>query len=363
MADIDDKHLRDSILGAIDQFLDLNGASIQSTQAASNTVHTLLSALNKTMLFPSPEPFCGRERMEQLRHAIDWIENFHLWHEWESESEITLCMSEMEEIFDTVAELADQVALHLTKTQVNKGKTFNHEKYHVSHFLSLSGNMRWTLHKSFQKYKDQKYKDQKYKDQKYKDHKCEQESGLAIFDTTMLSISEAQVWRVSDLLLFLDKKLGSKDSAIGYWARRWAATADEYLCWEFAPKSALVKFVTCQAMNSWKEGREHKFLRPAFGESQTLAIFNGKTPIPLGIDEYIRRLSFFLFEIMDRLSPNTIGANLINHLIANFDDPYSWGYALDRNKPEFKEKLSALVNIEYTSSIVSWESDEHIRGE
>lgn len=95
----------------------------------------------------------------------------HLWAESDSENEICVFMSVMEERFPTIADFTREVANHLIKTHVNKVRKADDSYF--SPFLSLSGDLRWTLHKSFQKHRMSR-------------NKQEQKSGLAIFDTTKL---------------------------------------------------------------------------------------------------------------------------------------------------------------------------------
>ena len=142
----------------------------------------------------------------------------HHWAEWEGESEISIFLSVMEERFPTIADFTEEVANHLFKMQVNKGRRA-HDRYH-SPFLSLSGDLRWTLHKPFQKHRMSR-------------NRQEQESGLVIFDTTKLFKAGAQILRVSDLLLFLDSNKRFEGSAINETARYWASNSDEYLMLEF----------------------------------------------------------------------------------------------------------------------------------
>lgn len=65
----------------------------------------------------------------------------------------------------------EEVRVHLFKTQINTRKSAMDGSSRFSRFIFLSGDMRWTLHTSFLKHSRQK---------------AGQESGLAIFDTTIL---------------------------------------------------------------------------------------------------------------------------------------------------------------------------------
>lgn len=70
----------------------------------------------------------------------------HLCVEWQSESWICGPLSVMEERFPTIADFAREVASHLVKTQINKGRTV-HDCY-CSSFLSFTGDLRNEVPKS-----------------------------------------------------------------------------------------------------------------------------------------------------------------------------------------------------------------------
>ena len=270
---------------------------------------------------------------ELIPHFIDYMtddycdtftSDEHHWAEWEGESEISIFLSVMEERFPTIADFTEEVANHLFKTQVNKGRRA-HDRYH-SPFLSLSGDLRWTLHKSFQKHRMSR-------------NRQEQESGLVIFDTTKLFKAGAQILRVSDLLLFLDSNKRFEGSAINETARYWASNSDEYLCWDFAPKEALVMFVPCDKMTYMPKVPDESFFRLEFKTSQTLGVFRNIVLKLLSIDDYIGRVCRLLLVMLDELFQEMNENEFIKHLVDNLDDPPLWGYALDTDKLVLRERL------------------------
>jgi len=250
----------------------------------------------------------------------------HLRDEWESQSESWPSLPAMENRFG-IEDFAKEVANHLVKTQVNKGRKSDGSDYHFSPFLSFSGDLRWTLHNSFRKHLMSR-------------NKQEQISGLAIFDTTKLFEAGAQLFRVSDLLLFLDSNKRFGGSAIDERARYWAANADEYLCWDVAPKAALVAFIPCDEMTDTPEAPDKSFLRLEFRTFRNLASFRNEARKSLSIDDYIRRVLLFSLVILGCASPNIDEDRLIDHLIENLDDPLPWGYALDADKIVIRERLT-----------------------
>lgn len=271
------------------------------------------------------------------RYCDSFASDDHISQEWEGESELSEPIMAMEERLSTVADLADEVGNHLSKTQINRGKTTRHESYYHSPFVSLSGDMKWTLHTSFRKYGNQEN---------------EQESGLAIFDTKILLDRGTQIFRVSDLLSFLDNEPRFGGSAIDKLARYWARNADEYLCWAMIPKTALVKFMSCRRMTDGIAS-ENMFPRSEFRKANTLANFKNEVRVPLAIDAYIQRISLFLCDIMDEVSPKTNGDDLIEHLVANLADPFPWGYEVDVDTSLLRRKLLAVVIAEYACGIGS----------
>jgi hypothetical protein len=266
----------------------------------------------------------------------------HVLEEWQGESEIYGTILGIEETYSTVAEFAEEVGRHLLKTQINKGKKVMDGSYYLSRFVSLSGDMRWTLHTSFQKHSRQN---------------TQQESGMAIFDTKILLESGAQVFRVSDLLRFLDKDSRYGGFAIDALARVWAGNADEYICWDLIPKQALVKFVSCDTM---AEGfaPENMFLRPEFIHTKSLGGFQQIRRIRLSTNNYTRRISLFLRDIMHEISSNTKGDHLIEYMATVLSDPYLWGYQVD-DETSVKRKVLAVVTVEYAYGVGSWmDNDE-----
>jgi hypothetical protein len=176
---------------------------------------------------------------------------------------------------------------------------------------------------------------------------------MAIFDTKILMECGAQIFRVSDLLLFLDKEPRYGGSAIKALARDWAKNADEYICWDVIPKQGLVNFVSCSTMTEGLAA-ERMFLRPEFTEAKSLAFFKQKFRVLLSPDDYAWRISLFLCDIMHELSPTTKGDHLIEYLFATLRDPYPWGYQVVGDKYYMERKILAVVIAEYACGIGSW---------
>lgn len=146
------------------------------------------------------------------------------------------------------------------------------------------------------------------------------------------------------MLLFLDNNKRFEGSAIDERARCWAANSDEYLCWDFAPKEALVVFVPCDKMTDTPKAPDESFFRPEFRTSRSLGSFRNGVPRPLSIDNYIRRVRLLLLVMLDGLFPDINEYEfLIDHLVENLNDPLPWGYALNVDKLVLRERMVASI--------------------
>jgi hypothetical protein len=269
--------------------------------------------------------------------------DLHLFEEWHSDSEIRVSIYDVQEMLETIQNLSEEVSKHLRKTQINKGRKPTDTSYFFSPFVSLSANFRWALHRAFQKHRNAT---------------DSQQSGLAIFDTSKLLEINVQLWRVSDLLDFLDSKPRFKGTTISPLSRSWAGNADEYLCSSFIPKEALVTFVPCSQIMDPQGGSQEIFLQPSFRESTNLAVFKSSGQKPLSTDEYLLRVSRFLEDLLDHVSPSTNGDSFVEYLVDRLADYSQWGYDLTTDLRSLTRALRRLVNEEYAYGLESWLWDQ-----
>lgn len=95
---------------------------------------------------------------------------------------------------------------------------------------------------------------------------------MAIFETVIFMECGAQVFRVSDLLLFLDEEPRFSGFAIIALARGWARNANDCTCRDMIPNQALVNIISCDTMTGGLAPKR-MFLRPEFREGQSLGLF------------------------------------------------------------------------------------------
>ncbi|KAE8130757.1 hypothetical protein BDV38DRAFT_48213 [Aspergillus pseudotamarii] len=372
------------ILRAVSDYLYEYSESPQHLGEISDSIMSLSDAIYKVKASYVHNPHSPAEFAEKLMHSIDWreLESFmdmkqrqkpypkilfrahmhgelfprfiddftenycdtfgsdlHLYQEWEEFCELRVSVYDLEDELPTIQDLSGEISQHLQKTQINKGRTPLDTNYYISPFLSLSADFRWTLHRSFEKHQIAT---------------DSQQSGLAIFDTSKMHEIKVRVWRVSDLLLFLDSKPRFKGSIISELSRKWAHNADEYLCLDFIPKEALLNFVPCNQMVNTEQEPYKMFLRPFFRESKNLAHFKTFGMEKLSVDDYHHLLSSFLESLLDHVSPSINGEPLVDHLIDQLADYRQWGYDLATNRLSLRQKLGRLVNREYAFGLESW---------
>ncbi|OJJ68514.1 hypothetical protein ASPBRDRAFT_33109 [Aspergillus brasiliensis CBS 101740] len=390
-----------NVLGIVSDYLARYAESPQIFESVPDSIRSLSDAMHKVESSPLYDPRRNPTGFaEKLMHAIDWREckspyiyyhgylelfmdmkrraipypeilfrahmhgelvprfideftedycdtfgsDLHLFEEWNSECEIGVTIYDPEQSLGTIRDLSKEISQHLRKTQINKGRTPTDSNYFFSSFMSLSGNFRWTLHKSFQKHRVAT---------------DSQQSGLAIFDISRLHEIGVRVWRVSDLLLFLDSKPRFCGTIIDNTSRSWARNADEYLCPDFIPKEALVNFVPCKQLIGDIQAPLEMFLRTSFRESKSLAVFNSFGQRLLSVDEYLRRVSHFLEDLLDHVYPQIDSGFFVGYLIDQLADYSQWGYCLTADSQKLRQMLRRLVHRKYAFGLQSWQWDQH----
>ncbi|UKZ83887.1 hypothetical protein TrVFT333_011702 [Trichoderma virens FT-333] len=154
--------------------------------------------------------------------------DLHLWVEYDAQSPICVPIGDLTEFY-TVEDFFSELRFHLEKTQINGQEERAGEKPTLSSIVSLSGDFQWTAQRICSVGR------RATKDQR---------PGLAVFETSLIDPSMVRVWRVMDMLLFLDTTMLLKRSVnIPLNLRRWAGNADEYVCWSFVPREALITFI------------------------------------------------------------------------------------------------------------------------
>jgi hypothetical protein len=91
--------------------------------------------------------------------------------------------------------------------------------------------------------------------------------GLAIFETSVVQSGGVHVWRVQDMLDFFENSTARQSVNILLHLRHWATNADEYVCWAFVPREALVSFTPLHQLTQEFESGDGVFLRTEFARS------------------------------------------------------------------------------------------------
>jgi len=202
--------------------------------------------------------------------------------------------------------------------------------------VSLSGDFLWTTHNACQKGQTANE---------------DQVAGLAIFETSEIKNNDVLLWRVKDLLDFFDSNPRFESSRIiDSWARTWAKNADEYLCWDYVPREALVSFVPFEDLAPGEDGPEEILLRPVFLSSKNLGDYRKRvSPLKrLTMDQYRDRISSFMMRaIKDRVASHVDADSFVNIMVRNFEDPSHWGYSLAPCGDDLGLMLRRVINVKY----------------
>ena len=233
--------------------------------------------------------------------------DMHILYEAEGPGEIPVTVSTPNETCDTVEGLVDQVACHLKKTQINSSRKIPY----LSNMVSLSADLLWTTHTACQRGLMANE---------------DQVAGLAIFQTSIIRESGAQIWRVRDLLKFFDCNLKFRSGRIDSDARKWAENAAEYLCWDLVPKEALVQFVPFNDLAQKVDEPADILLRPVFLTSTTLGNFRQiASPLEtLTMDQYRNRISSFMMMMMDHIALMVNAEAFVDTMVKSFQNPLQW---------------------------------------
>lgn len=254
-------------------------------------------------------------------NTSDLVRNFasddHKWNEWQSGSEIDMSLHSFNPI-DTLDALSDELISHLRKTQINRQRSDRGQDRLDTTLVSLSGDFRWTMH---------------YTSQKAKDASNHDEVGIAAFDTEKLISMDITIWRVTDIIAFLESKPellpgGSFDE----YAKQWAKNADEYVIWDYVEKDSLIYFCSWVSLFQQPEIDKDKFLLEQFVNSQNLGYFARDyhwRPMTLKLEEYVDRAADFALTL---LSDGCVTTDTIRITAYSLSKPSDWGYRVHGNK-------------------------------
>ncbi|KAM3498081.1 hypothetical protein MY10362_008587 [Beauveria mimosiformis] len=248
-------------------------------------------------------PFARFIEEGAYEYADTFSSELHAWTEEECQSEIITYVSPVDSIVDVFEELSR----HLQKTEI----CLNGSGY-LSSMVSLSGDFRWTTHRLCKAGKKANE---------------DQIPGLAVFDVEKIQETD-QIWRVSDMFEFLDKSeelkvaTGQNRIEVPKRVRQWSWNAEEYVCWEYIPREALVSFVKLSDLTS------SGLLNSNFTSSIHLGDLRRRSPEPISLKEYEARASAFLRAavVVPLCLEKADAESIANQLSPLFHKHFLWGY-------------------------------------
>lgn len=258
--------------------------------------------------------------------------DFHLWSEYDARSQIFVPMSDPIEIW-SVDGIFSELELHLKKTNVNNQPEHDGEGLFLSNLVSLSGDFRWAAHRICEVGRkiDQ-------------DQDQDQIPGLAIFESSKIDPSVVRVWRVADMITFLDTKLVNSSVKISPELRSWVANAEEFVCWLFVPREALIAFTPLPQLAEAFNGEEEGFLTKNFVNSKHLGEFSRRPLVHLSLGEYADRASNFVRNIITNAYFFEEAKQLAMRMEGLLLNPYEWGYDVPGFTEDVEEAIPLTVD-------------------
>ncbi|KAI3572065.1 hypothetical protein IWW34DRAFT_893917 [Fusarium oxysporum f. sp. albedinis] len=220
------------------------------------------------------------------KYCDSFASDFHSWAEWDAGSEIYVTMCDPVEYF-TVDDLFSELGQHLNKTQICLQRQQSGEEPLYTRLVSLSGHFNWTTQKTCKLGEKTG---------------ADQVPGLALFESSVIKTSGVHIWRVKDMLAFFDNSRLKDPLTISSQLLRWAMNADEYVCWEFIPRDALVAFVSVSDLTQQLDNNGKAFLRKEFVSADNLANMRLRGCERISLEEYTERASRFLLRIFSNIS-------------------------------------------------------------
>ncbi|KAK8002365.1 Uracil phosphoribosyltransferase [Apiospora arundinis] len=205
----------------------------------------------------------------------------------------------------TVASVLAELGRHLGKTQTGLQQ---------SKFVSLSANFSWTAQRTCSV------------GQKAMHGKL---PGLAIFETGQIISEPACLFRVEDMLKFLDQSSYSNSVSVDKKLRTWAANCDEYVCWNLVPRKATVAFVPLTKLRQDIGSTGYRFLRLDFVSSTYLGDFRKCPREVITLERYAARVSELVRNILETVPAYVRIEQLVDEEFASlFHCPNEFGYAM-----------------------------------
>ncbi|OAA35876.1 hypothetical protein BBO_08528 [Beauveria brongniartii RCEF 3172] len=249
-------------------------------------------------------------------YADTFSSELHAWTEEECQSEINTFVLP----FDSIVDVFQELSRHLQETQICRN-----DSGYLSSMVSLSGDLRWTTHGLCEVGKKANE---------------DQIPGLAVFDVKKIQETD-QIWRVSDMFEFLDNSeelkvaTGQNRIEVPEHVQQWSRNAEEYVCWEYVPREALVSFGKLSDLTL------SGLLNSNLTTSKHLGDLKRYALEPISLNEYEARASAFLRAavVVPLCLEKADVESIANQLTPLFHNPFHWGYGV----LGFAEDLEDLV--------------------
>jgi hypothetical protein len=246
-----------------------------------------------------------------------------------------------------MAQLVLDLENHLQKTRKNQYLERTNPHYFASPLISLSGSLAWTVHAA------------RLRD---KGARQNQLSVVVVCQTSRLNSSDTKFWRVADMIAFFDSDPYFDGDDVSSQSREWANHADEYVCWEKIPHSAVVR-----AESYWRLAERNLdvylphdafLLREEFLISSWRELISTpnslRTLRPIARLKYTQMVKRFISPLMEKVSLDADPAALLNSMVKSFRVPSVWKWFVVGSYERLDEGLAWVVDEEYTKGILCW---------
>ncbi|KAH7113602.1 hypothetical protein EDB81DRAFT_824713 [Dactylonectria macrodidyma] len=265
-------------------------------------------------------------------YCDNYASDLHSWAEQDARTEIHVLMCDPVEYY-TIDDLFSELGQHLNKTQICLQQQQSGEEPLYTRLVSLSGHFDWTTQKICKLGETTG---------------ADQVPGLALFESSVIKTSGVHIWRVKDMLAFFNNSRLKDSLTISSQLRRWAMNADEYVCWVFVPRDALVAFVSVSDLTQQLDDNGKAFLRKEFVSADNLAHMRRRGRERISLEEYTDRASRFLLRIFSNLSSWDDVKRLDVNIFANWVlNPFDWGYELMGFYEDLEEFIVSLIQTEF----------------
>lgn len=267
--------------------------------------------------------------------------DLHLWCEDDAQMQLSMPIGDLTDTY-TVEDLFWYLNLHLGKTCINLQPHSHGEQPFLSPLVSLSGDFLWTTQRICRV-------------GRMMSKDSDQIPGLAIFKTSLINPSGVRVYRVDDMLSFLNTRLTESSVHISSQRQGWAKNADEYVCWSLVPRDALAAFTPLAELIETLNGGDEAFLTKGFVDSNYLGDFRQLSRVHIYVEGYAERASRFIRNIIADVSSVEEAKQLCMHMEKVLLNPDIWGYRVAKSVQGLDEAISSSVKRHLKR--LSWQED------